>query len=114
MVLVVDANVLFAAPIRQNVTSDLLFRDDFHLYAPEFLFEEFEKYRNVIIAKTGRTDADIATLVSVLQRRIVFIPQEEIKPFLLHAQEFSPDEQMFPILRSHSNCIVHSGHRIGH
>ena len=48
MDLVIDANILFAALIKRNVTSDLLFRNDLHLYAPEFIFEEFEKYRNVI------------------------------------------------------------------
>ena len=51
MDLIVDANVLFAALIKEGLTSDLLFVDDFHLYAPEFLLVEFTKYKEEILRK---------------------------------------------------------------
>ncbi|MFO8052177.1 MAG: PIN domain-containing protein [Thermoplasmatota archaeon] len=54
MDLVVDANVLFAALIKDNKTAELLFKDIFHLYAPEFLLEEFEKHEDEIIDKSKR------------------------------------------------------------
>ena len=41
MNLVLDSNVLFAALIKDSVTSSLLFEDDLCLYAPEFIFTEF-------------------------------------------------------------------------
>ena len=48
MDLVIDANILFAALIKESVTSELIFKNTLHLYAPEFLFSEFEKYKEVI------------------------------------------------------------------
>lgn len=91
MDLVVDANILFAALIRDGATADLLFRDDLHLYAPEYLFTEFGKYRETVLEKTHRSDEDFDHLVRVLQRRINIIPAEEIQPFMDRARKITPD-----------------------
>jgi predicted nucleic acid-binding protein len=45
MKFVADANVLFSAATRDSKAAELLLRDDLSLYAPEYLFDEFEKYR---------------------------------------------------------------------
>ena len=58
MDLVVDANILFAALIKDGITAKLLFLDDLHLYAPEFLLDEFNKHRNYLLNKTHRTKED--------------------------------------------------------
>ncbi|MFQ5976409.1 MAG: PIN domain-containing protein [Candidatus Hydrothermarchaeales archaeon] len=91
MDLVVDANILFAALIKEGGTSNLLFSDNLHLFAPEFLMDEFEKYADVIRKKTHRTDEDFQRLIEVLKRRIIFIPIEEIKPYQKEARNISPD-----------------------
>jgi predicted nucleic acid-binding protein len=39
MDLVVDANILFAALIKDSITSELMLHEDMHLYAPEFLLK---------------------------------------------------------------------------
>jgi predicted nucleic acid-binding protein len=51
MDLVVDANVLFSAAIKESSTAELILRDDLRLMAPEYLFEEF-----VIPGHAGRTN----------------------------------------------------------
>ena len=43
MELIVDANILFAALIKEGLTSDLIVKDNLNLYSAEFLFTEFEK-----------------------------------------------------------------------
>ena len=48
MDLIIDANILFAALIKKDLTSDLIVYDLFRLYAPEYIFTEFEKYRGYI------------------------------------------------------------------
>ncbi|UCE73502.1 MAG: hypothetical protein JSV56_10800 [Methanomassiliicoccales archaeon] len=53
MDLVIDANILFAALIKDIITSDIMLHDDIHLYAPEYLIDEFEEYRNLIKGKTN-------------------------------------------------------------
>ena len=54
MILIVDANVLFAALIKKGVTSALLLEEEIDLFAPQYIFEEFDKYRDEILAKTQR------------------------------------------------------------
>lgn len=91
MDLVIDANILFAALIKKGATSSLLFKDELHLYAPEFLLEEFSRYENTILEKTHRTHEDFLHLKNVLSRRIKFIPKDELYPFLKKADTISPD-----------------------
>ena len=91
MDLVVDANILFAALIKKGATSNLLFSNELHFYAPEFLLNEFEKYRELVIEKTERPDIEFEELLAVYMRRITFIPGEEIEPYLKEARKISPD-----------------------
>ena len=65
MKLIVDANILFAALIKKNLTSNLLFKNDLHLYTSEFIFEEFEKYKKLIHEKTERTSEEIEEFFNV-------------------------------------------------
>jgi predicted nucleic acid-binding protein len=58
MDLVVDANILFASLIKDSLTAELLFVDHFHLHAPEFLLEELDKYRALLLEKTRRSNED--------------------------------------------------------
>ena len=55
MILVVDANILFAALIKNSLTAELMFNSDFQLYTCEFIIDEFFKYEKEIIKKTHRT-----------------------------------------------------------
>jgi len=96
MDLVVDANILFAALIKENVTSELLFSSSLHLYAPEFIFTEFEKYQELIKEKTERTDEEFSRLLETFERRIELIPLEEITPFIAKAKKVSPDPKDVP------------------
>jgi predicted nucleic acid-binding protein len=82
MDLVVDANILFAALIKDSTTSELMLHEDIHLYAPEFILEEFEKYKELIKRKTNRNDSEFETALDIFQRRIKLIPHEEIKPYV--------------------------------
>jgi len=49
MKLIVDANILFAALIKEGSTAELLISDKLQLFAPEFLFAEFAKYKDLIL-----------------------------------------------------------------
>ena len=91
MDLVVDANILFAALIKDGTTAKLLFLDDLHLYAPEFLLDEFNKHRNYLLNKTHRTKEDFNEILEVLACRIIFIPLEDIEQYLEKADKISPD-----------------------
>lgn len=57
MDLIVDANILFAALIKDGGTSSIMFRNDLDLFAPEFLLEELTKHEQTILDKTHRSPA---------------------------------------------------------
>ncbi len=91
MELVVDANTLFAALIKVSLTSDLIVDDSLTLSSIEFLFTEFEKYRELIKKKTERSEEEFEKFMEILQKKIRLIPYEEIEPFIEEAEKICPD-----------------------
>ena len=91
MDLVVDSNILFAALLKESGTSDILFKHT--LYAPEFIFEEFRKYKDYLKGKTKRTEEDFNGLFDLFERNVILIPKEEIEPFIEKAKKISQDEK---------------------
>lgn len=91
MDLVVDANVLFSAAIKDSKTAELLLRDDLACHAPEYIFEEFARHRGGLLEKTHRTEDDFERFVAVLRHQIERWPAGTIRPHLGHAREVCPD-----------------------
>jgi|SRR3989344_6544730 len=91
MELVVDANILFSALIKNSLTAELLFEPTLKLYAPEFLIEEFMKYEELILKKMNKPREKYIEILHCLKEIINFIPEEEFSEFLDEAQILSPD-----------------------
>ncbi len=89
--MVIDANILFAALIKESTTADLIITGNFNLYAPEFLFDEFQKYENLILQKTHRTKKEFKKFLDLLKRRIKFVPEKKFSNFLELGIKISPD-----------------------
>ena len=98
MDLVIDANILFSAIIRQGMTSDLLVRTDLRLFAPEFILTEFNKYKAVIKRKSKKSNDEFERLIEIFQRRITLVPEQEFQSFIGKAKSFSPDPKDTPYL----------------
>lgn len=98
MELVVDANVLFSAAIKDSATAALLLRDDIVCRAPDYLFEEFESYRETLLGRTYRDTEDFEQFVGILRRRIEIVPQERFADHEDHARRISPDPGDVPYL----------------
>ncbi len=91
MDLVIDANVLFSALIKDSFSYNILFSGKFHLFTPEYIFTELEKHKEEILEKTERTTEEFFRLVEILKRRISIIPLEELVPFIEEAEKLTPD-----------------------
>jgi len=91
MKLVVDANILFAALIKEGSTAELLISDKLQLSAPKFLFEEFSKYKELILKKTHRSNEEFNQFLDLLKDQITIVPKKEITPFIDKAEKISPD-----------------------
>ena len=91
MKLIVDANILFAGLIKEGSTAELLISDKLQLFAPEFLFAEFTKYKDVILRKTHRNEEEFNNFLETLKEQISVVPKKEITPFMDEADKISPD-----------------------
>ncbi|MEX2682667.1 MAG: PIN domain-containing protein [Candidatus Sigynarchaeota archaeon] len=96
MKIVVDANILFAAIIKDSYTSRLFLVDDLEFFAPDFLFMEFEKYEDVIIEKTSRSKEKVQKYITFLKRTITTIPERTFKDLFKDFVPISPDPKDIP------------------
>ena len=110
MYLVIDANVLFSALIKDSFASNLLFIDTFHIFTPEYIFTELEQHKDEILEKTERTTEEFFRLVETLKRRIVIVPLEELAPYVEEAEKFTPDpdDMAYFELALKLNCAIWS------
>ena len=63
MELVLDANILFAALIKESHTRHLILNGPMQLYAPEFLLEQMEAHLNTLTSKTGLSHDQLRELL---------------------------------------------------
>ncbi len=110
MDLVVDANILFAALIKDSFSYSLLFSGEFHLFASEYIFAEFDKHKEEILEKTERTTEEFFRLLEVLKRRITIVPLEELTEYVETAENISPDpgDIVYFALALKFNCPIWS------
>ena len=91
MDLVVDANITFAALIKESKTHELIFDERLHLFTTEFFFAEFKEHSEEIQEKTGKSDEELNELLDVLKKNIAFVPLEGLLPYHDEAEKISPD-----------------------
>ncbi len=113
MDLVVDANVLFAALIKDSFSYNLLFSGKFHLFTPEYIFTELEKHKEELLEKTERTTEEFFRLVETLKRRIIIVPLEELVPYVEEAEKLTPDpdDMIYFALALKLNCAIWSSEK---
>ncbi len=93
MMLVVDANILFSALIKNSLTAELLFEESLNLYTPEFIIDEFFKYEDFLLEKTSRTKEEFIQIMHMLKDAITVVPKEEYSRFVEEAENISPDKE---------------------
>lgn len=91
MDLVVDANITFAALIKESKTHELIFDERLHLFTTEFFFTEFKEHSEEIREKTEKTEEELNHLLDVLKKNIAIVPLEELLPYVDEAEKISPD-----------------------
>ena len=93
MEFVLDANILFAALIRDSVTAKIMLHKDIMLFAPEFIIEEMQRYKDQLIEKSNRTKQEFDSILDIFQRKIVLVPMRDLVSELEMACRISPDEK---------------------
>lgn len=110
MDLVIDANILFSALIKDSFAYNLLFSGSIHLFTPEYIFTELEKHKEEILKKTKRTEEEFFRLLEILKRRIDIVPLEELVPYVKDAEKLTPDpdDMAYFALALKLNCAIWS------
>ena len=73
MDLVIDANEIFAAIIKESKTHELIFDERLHLFTTEFFFTEFNNHSEEILEKTGKTEEELNNLLNIIKKKITLI-----------------------------------------
>ena len=114
MRLVVDANILFAALIKNSRTADLLFNENLRLCAPLALIEEFLNYGGLILEKTSRSREEFIQTVHLLKEVLEIIPESVYFGFIKEAKTISPDrgDALYFALALSLKCGIWSNEKV--
>lgn len=92
MELIIDANIIISALISWHGKSrDLIFLNSLSFFAPEYLLEETEKYKELIIRKSGLDENSFKLATSLIFSKINLIPFSEFESFITKAKDICPD-----------------------
>ena len=114
MQIIADANPVISLIIKPNKsTVDLLFLEELEIFAPELLFDEIERNKDIIIKKSGMTDKELNKFLAILKIRINIIPEEEFMKFKNESKEICPDEKdiAYFALALYLKCAVWSNEK---
>lgn len=87
MRLVIDANVLVAALLKDATTRDILLKENIELFAPECLSLEVKSLleHSRIRKRIKLKDKDLYDLTSAILSRITFFPEKSFIDFIKHS-----------------------------
>ncbi len=87
MILIVDANIVMSALLKEGKSRELLTLTPFILYSPDTLLESIEKYKDEFIQRMRLTREDFQKLLNFLLRKITIVKQEEYSQKLEQANQ---------------------------
>ncbi|MBU1197295.1 PIN domain-containing protein [Candidatus Micrarchaeota archaeon] len=107
---VIDANVLFAALLKDGMTRRLLFNPDLQLYAPKFIAREYLKYRTYLLGKYAYGEKKFDALIRDVLSFIELVPDRELKPYLPAARTLvsDPKDWLYVAVALKENAAVWS------
>lgn len=87
MRLVIDTGILISALLKDSVTRELLLFSSIDFLLPEYAFEELEKHKDSISARSGLSREDIEIVLSLIIENITIIPASKLKPHVQKAHK---------------------------
>ena len=77
MKLVLDSNIIFSALIKKSITRNIILSDAFDLNAPEYIFSEITKHKELLLRKSKLEKRDFDALLLLLQKHVHLISNEK-------------------------------------
>jgi len=93
MELVVDANVLVSALLKQGTTRELMLNTDLILYSSDFIVEEFFEHLDKLARKAQlpKTVFQDQAEELIVESGLRIIPKNDVREFVKKAEQISPD-----------------------
>lgn len=91
MKLIIDANIIFSAIIKNNITRNLIFNKHLDLITTSYVLEEIFKHRNEIKLKANLKDDEVNLLIIDFAKRISIIKETELEEFFDESIKICPD-----------------------
>ena len=85
MKLVVDANIVISALIRDSATRKILLDPRISSYVPEHFLGEIEEHREYIVKKSGLNEKEIEIILNGVISGLTIFPIEDFKDFMSKA-----------------------------
>lgn len=73
MNLVIDTNILISALIKNSITRKIIFESGWTFYYPSISLVEIDKYKDLILEKSGLSREEYSLLLDSLKNYILFI-----------------------------------------
>lgn len=103
MKIVIDANRLIAALVKEGTTREILLDAEFQFISPDYLLSEIDKYREELLKKTNLASEEFETLLEMLFEYIEIIPRGEYDSFIEKNKGQLQDEGDLPYL---ATCVA--------
>ncbi|MEK6932740.1 MAG: PIN domain-containing protein [Nanoarchaeota archaeon] len=93
MELVLDANIVFSARIKEEYIRRLILLSDHSFFVPEFILEEMNKHKALILEKANVTEEELKEIFNLIIKNanIEIIPREDFEDYIKEAEEISYD-----------------------
>lgn len=98
MILVVDTNIVISAIIKSSTTQAIILKEEFKLFSLEFLKDEIEEHKDLILKKTRYSEQDFQIILSLVYSEITIVPKSYYQYLKQEILEITPDKKDWPFL----------------
>jgi len=91
MIIIIDANILFSALIRDSKTREIILKTDEFFLFPSYIFIEAQKYKQEIIEKSKMSKEEFEKLFRLILGKVLIVPNEVLIPYRKIAFEIVKD-----------------------
>jgi len=91
MIIIIDANILFSALIRDSKTREIILKSDEFFLFPSYIFVETQKYKNELLEKSNMPKEEFEKLFRLILSKVLIVPNEVLMPYREKAFEIVKD-----------------------
>jgi len=99
MNIIIDANVLFSALIKDSITRKIILEYDGFFLFPSYVFIELEKHKEELLEKSKMNDGEFNKLLQIILKKVLVVPNQTLLPYKEKAfeivKDIDPDDVLF-------------------